>query len=682
MSLKFQIQSTLVLGHLLLLTTPALAETPISLADSKSIVRVKDLALPTTTAEGFLAQKADVIEEEVVVTEKKKPKPTATPVYTVTQEDLKKQGNRTVSDTLKTQPGFAVNDTGFAADIHTGTSYRGASINQSVYLLNGRSIGTNISTYHGNLDLNSIPTSTIDRIELSSGSAATLYGSNAFGGVVNIITKPGSQKPELKLGVTLGSFGQQNYRASYSGSGKGIDYAIGFEQSRADNNYDVPVGAANRGPDGKLFNADTASNSYYARISAALDPRNTLSFDVTKLTSQKGLIYFGFPLQKDRLDHDGYNLGLNLRSELAKGSILNTTIGYNRDYFNTYGPTGATAYRQGDLDSQAITLRVDHEWQLAQGFKLRWGTDLRNESLTSNALSTNPSAIVNNGRIDQSRFLPSFFALGTIDLASNVQAELGLRQNISSDRLGSSLNPSLGLNWAATKTINLRGSWVSVRRLPGLDQLYAYDTVHGWFPNSNLNAESGSAWTVGIDFKPNDKFTGQLTYFGNSLSDRIATQASILNGKPVTQWQNIGQVSTNGIELALKYQFTPAWRSFLNYTYTDARIDTGVDTGLQLAAIPFSVAQLGIGYEHQGWQVNLSSNYYSGSRRSVFASSASLTREFSPSWLNIDLNARVPLTPQIGITAYIQNLFGGTYEKTNRLYEPGTTFRVGLDATF
>ncbi len=671
---KIQLQTTIVLGHLLILTAPALAE--------PRIVRTQDLALPTTTADALLSQATEIIEEEVVVTEKKKPKPNSTPVYNVTQEDLKKQGNRSVADTLKSQPGFAVNDTGFAADIHTGTTYRGANINQSVYLLNGRPIGTNVNTYHGNLDLNSIPTSTIDRIELSSGSAATLYGSNAFGGVVNIITKPGSQKPELKLGVMLGSFGQQNYRASYAGSGKGFDYAIGFEQSRADNNYDVPVGAANRGPDGKLFNADTATNSYYARISAALDPRNTLSFDATKITSQKGLIYFGFPLQKDRLDHDGYNIGLNLRSEFAKDSVLNTTIGYNRNYFNTYGPTGANFYRQGDLDSQAITLRVDHEWQLAKGFKLRWGTDLKNESLSSNALSSNPSVLVNNGRIDQSRFLPSFFALGTIDLASNLQAELGLRQNFSSDRLGSSLNPSLGLNWAASKTINLRGSWVSVRRLPGLDQLYAYDTVHGWFPNANLNAESGSAWTVGVDFTPNDKFTGQLTYFGNSLSDRIATQARTVNGRTITQWQNIGQVSTNGLELALKYQFTPAWRSFFNYTYTDARIGTGVDTGLQLAAIPFSVAQLGVGYDHKGWQVNLFSNYYSGSRRSVFASSASLTREFSPSWLNVDLNARVPITPQIGITAYIQNLFGGTYEKTNRLYEPSTTFRIGLDATF
>ncbi len=669
---KLQI-STIGLSTLILLSAPAIAEIPIT--------RIQDLPKTSNQAHKLLAQseKSEAPEEELIITEKKKDKPTATPVYKVNQEDIKKQGSRSVSEVLKNQPGFTVNDTGFAADIHTGGSYRGATINQSVYLLNGRSIGTNSNLYHGNIDLNSIPTSTIDRVELSSGSASTLYGSEAFGGVINIITKPGSQTPKFTLGMTLGSFGQQNYRASYAGSTKGLDYVFGFEQGRADNNYDVPVGAANRGPNGKLFNGDTATNAYYARISAALDPLNTLTFDATKITSQKGLIYFGFPLQSDRLDHDAYNIGLNLRSELAKDSILNTTIGYNRDYFNTYGPTGSSFYRTGDLDSKAFTFRLDHDWQISKGVKLRWGTDIKNESLNSTANSNNPVVSAFNGKIDQSRFLPSLFALGTIDLGSNIQAELGLRQNFT-DRAGSALNPSLGLNWSATKVINLRGSWVSVRRLPGLDQLYAYDTVHGWLPNDQLKPEFGSSWTIGADLKFNDKFTGQLTYFGSRLNDRLGTQSTGI-GQP-SKWQNIGLVNTNGLELAMQYRITPEWRTFLNYTYTDARIATGVDTGRQLNQIPFSVAQFGLGYEHRGWQVNLLNNYYSGSRRSFFINPTDTADSYSPSWLNVDLNARVPLTPQVGMTFYVQNLFGGTYEKTNRIYEPSTTFRVALDAEF
>ena len=92
------------------------------------------------------------------------------------------------------------------------------------------------------------------------------------------------------------------------------------------------------------------------------------------------------------------------------------------------------------------------------------GNRRQNESLISNALSTNASAIVNNGRVDQSRFLPSLFALSTIDIAKNFQIELGLRQN-SSERHGSSFSPSLGVNWAATPNVNVRGSVVALLKI-------------------------------------------------------------------------------------------------------------------------------------------------------------------------------------------------------------------------
>ena len=123
--------------------------------------------------------------------------PESTPTYVIEKEEIKKQGATSVADVLKKMPGFAINNVGHGADIHTGTYYRGASIEQSVFLINGRPINTNISTYHGATDLNSIPVEAIERVELYSGTASSLYGSSAFGGVVNIITKAGYGKPKL-----------------------------------------------------------------------------------------------------------------------------------------------------------------------------------------------------------------------------------------------------------------------------------------------------------------------------------------------------------------------------------------------------------------------------------------------------------------------------------------------------
>lgn len=63
-----------------------------------------------------------------------------------------------------------------------------------------------------------------------------------------------------------------------------------------------------------------------------------MNLDVTALSSRRGLIYFGFPLQRDRLDHDGLNVGLSWKTRLGNGesSNLTTSIGYNQDYFSTY----------------------------------------------------------------------------------------------------------------------------------------------------------------------------------------------------------------------------------------------------------------------------------------------------------------------------------------------------------
>lgn len=216
----------------------------------------------------------------------------------------------------------------------------------------------------------------------------------------------------------------------------------------------------------------------------------------------------------------------------------------------------------------------------------------------------------------------------------------------------------------------MRGSWASVRRNPGLDQKYLYDTVHGWLPNQDLIPETGSNWTAGIDINLSQNLTGQFTYFGSSLDDRLG----IVQG----QWQNIGLVDTNGFEAGLRWNVAPNWSTFFNYTYTDAKIKTGTEAGLQLGLIPYSNLQAGIGYAKDGWQANLYANYSSGARRAFFTNPNDKNTDFSPSYLNLDLSARVPINQSLGVTLYLENVLGEQYERVNRIYSPGLTFRLGL----
>jgi vitamin B12 transporter len=680
----------------LLIAFPAVAadKLPAVISD---IPHLSEIDLPPTNAE-LLTQQSDVKQENQPITQEENETSStddadisievigekdtlsgSTPTYIIEREEIQKQGATSVADILKRVPGFAINDVGHGADIHTGTYYRGASINQSVFLINGRPINTNINTYHGGTDLNSIPVEAIERVELYSGAASTLYGSSAFGGVVNIITKAGDDQPKLTGNVEFGSLSLNNQQVSYGGASGGVKYNFSFERFFIDNRYRVPVGAANRDAQGFLSNADTATSTYFGSIGLDLNPKNSLNLDITKLSSRRGLVYFGFPLQKDRLDHDGFNVGLSWKTKLGNGesSNLTTTIGYNQDYFSTYGPTvfnGVDYSRTGILDTQQITARVDHEWKFTPNNKLRWGLDLKNTDLSGSALSNSPNRIDKNETENRNVLNTALFALNTWNINDVFQVDLGLRQSFDG-QFGNYLNPSLGLRYEVNPGVAVRGSWAGGQRNPGLDQLYVYDTVHGWEPNPDLKPETGSSWTAGVDVKLSENLSGQVTYFGSSLDNRLG----VINGK----WVNIGLVDTNGLEAALQLKVARNWSTFLNYTYTDAQIKTGTERGLQLGQIPYSLLQAGVGYEKSGWQANLYLTYNSGTRRATFANTqiGNKATDFAPSFLNLDLSSRIPLTQNLGLTIYLENLLGEQYERVNRIYSPGFTFRVGLSSS-
>jgi outer membrane receptor for ferrienterochelin and colicin len=155
-------------------------------AVNSDVPNLKEIEIPATNAklltqqppENEVKPEADITPKDdadisVEAIGEKDIIPESTPTYVIEKEEIQKQGATSVADVLKKMPGFAINNVGYGADIHTGTYYRGASIDQSVFLINGRPINTNISTYHGNTDLNSIPIEAIERVELYSGTASS-----------------------------------------------------------------------------------------------------------------------------------------------------------------------------------------------------------------------------------------------------------------------------------------------------------------------------------------------------------------------------------------------------------------------------------------------------------------------------------------------------------------------------
>ena len=164
--------------------------------------------------DGAFAQTSDddVVLEEVVVTGsriKRSDDSSISPISVLTAEDLSVSGNLTLENFVQDMP--AVNGGDFGAGVNNGNpgiasvSLRGLGPNRTLVLVNGKRFAS--ASVNGFVDLNMIPTSIVDRIEVLRDGASTVYGTDAIAGVVNIITKKDFEGVDLQIGYDVTSEG-------------------------------------------------------------------------------------------------------------------------------------------------------------------------------------------------------------------------------------------------------------------------------------------------------------------------------------------------------------------------------------------------------------------------------------------------------------------------------------------
>ena len=147
-----------------------------------------------------------------------------TSVAIITAEDIELRGYSFALDAIATAPGVTVNQNGAFGGLAT-VRIRGASTDQTLVILNGVPL-SDPTAVGGGYDFSILDTDDIDRIEILRGPQSTLWGSDAIGGVINIITK----RPEPGFGGSLfaegGSYGTFRGGAALSGGGETGDFRI------------------------------------------------------------------------------------------------------------------------------------------------------------------------------------------------------------------------------------------------------------------------------------------------------------------------------------------------------------------------------------------------------------------------------------------------------------------------
>ena len=157
---------------------------------------------------------------------------TGSAVSIISGDEFQKSSPASLVSVLREVPGLDIHESG-GPGTATSLSLRGSSPGQTLVLVDGARIGDPSNT-DGALDFSSIAIGNIDHIEVLRGPQSALYGSDAMGGVVNIITKTGQQKPVSSVLVEGGSYGTLHTQASSNGGVGNWTYALGIDALHSD----------------------------------------------------------------------------------------------------------------------------------------------------------------------------------------------------------------------------------------------------------------------------------------------------------------------------------------------------------------------------------------------------------------------------------------------------------------
>ena len=461
----------------------------------------------------------------------------ASSVTVITAKDIERDQRRTAPDALATVPGLNVVQSGGPGGL-TSVFMRGTNSNHTKILIDGIDV-SDPSNPNRSFDLGQLLTSDIQQIEVLRGPQSGLYGADALGGVISIITKKGEGPPRATATLEGGSFGTFNQTVGLSGAQDRINYAFNVAHFRA---TDIPVTPLELLPPGQKAIGNNYDNMTYSTKLGA-DVSENLTLNAVARYTDATLHFTGdtfdpvtfasFPAaaQSTQIVHQLFT------REEAVWSVLDGRI---KNYFGVnYTNNWNYNISPGDAAPTITTGdRTKYDWhtvtQLAPYHTVIVGAEHETETLqtsTVSAQNVNKAAYIEL----QSQFANRLF------LVENVRQD-------DNDRFGDHptyrLAPALILPFTETK---LKGSYGTGFKAPTLNQLFVSFPAFFFFANPNLKPEESVGYDAGFE-QPlfNDRIRFGSTYFHNDITNLIQSVSD-----PVTFSStnvNIGRATTEGTE--------------------------------------------------------------------------------------------------------------------------------------
>ena len=561
-------------------------------------------------------------------------------VTVITAEDIDALGIDYLVDAIATAPGVTINQNGSQGGA-ASVRIRGAASAQTLVIIDGVVVN-DPSAPSGGFDFARLDPSNVDRIEVLRGPQSTLWGTDAMGGVINIVTK----KPGEALGGNAfaqgGSFGSLRAGASISGTAERFDFRLAAVHNSTDgiSKADAVHGNTEKDAyDSLSFSAVAGLSLGKARLQA------TLLW--TEADAEFDSFSFGAPgnvADGDELSNtEELASNLTLQLPLFDGRLDNLfLIGYSdidRQSF-TDGQPGFVSAGNRKVFRYQGTLSASENNRIAFGAE-------REESDAGDA-----EASING-----------LFALYEWRATDTVTVTAGLR-NDDHEQYGNETTGRLALAFNPHDQVTLRASWGEGFKAPTLFQT-TFFCCGASEPNANLKPEKSEAYDVGVTFRTADDCGSiGLTYFDQDLTNLIDFSFTL------GAFENIASATSDGFELEGHYRPAEWIEASITYAWIDA-ID---GTGAALIRVPKRTGDLSLAFNPEGRLSSTVSMRYNGEERDPNGSVGS--------WTRFDVAGRFALSDSVELYARIENLFDRQYQQVIGYGTPGLSGHVGARLSF
>ena len=569
--------------------------------------------------------------EEVVVTAARTAQTvdeTLAPVTVINREQIERTQATTVVELInQSAPGIQVASSGGPGSV-SGVYVRGTKTAQTLILMNGQKINTASS---GSAPLEYIDPDQIERIEIVRGPRSTIYGADAVGGVINIITRKGSGDPKLTIKAGGGSHGTGEYGLNFGGETDGARYNFGARLYETQG-YDRTITTfGNDGDDDAYRN-----KSFSGNVSRAFD--NGLEAGVNFVHSEGKSEYdvnYTFGLQGYPINYFEVS-NINTYLSFALGDNWDSRLegGFQRDHRNDEGPSVSHSTNKrysfswindlGWADNQLLTTGIEYSNDTYEGTSTyvvneRYNTGIFAQNLTS----FESSDLLLGGRYDENEAFGGEFTG----------------------------NVSWGVN--LPEQVRAIVSYGTAFRAPTFADMYATSDFSA--PNYDLKPETARNSEIEFRGVLGEQSHWAVNLYQNDMDDML-NSAQRADGK----WQtvNVDKARIRGVEFEIGTHYA-GWDINTNLTYVDPENRSGENSGKKLHYRAQQMAALNMDKDFGRWSLG-------GTFRAQGKSWVNTTNtEQLPGFGTVDLRAAVELVPELKMQLKMVNLLDKNYQPVN-----------------